>query len=647
MLDLSVIIVNYNVKNFLALCLDSVQKALKDISAEIYVIDNDSNDGSLEMVAKKFPLIKAINTGANLGFSKANNIALKQAKGRYVLLLNPDTVVQEDTFSKVIDFMDQNPQFGALGTKMIDGSGNYLPESKRGFPSISASLCKMLGTHKLFPNSKSLNKYYLGHLSADRMNSIDVLTGAFLLVRKEVLEQVGFLDEQFFMYGEDIDFSYRIKQQGHQIVYYPDSTIIHYKGESTKKSSLNYIKIFYGAMIIFLKKHFSNSSFFLVWFLKLSIYLKGGMSWVSRLVSKILHATTDFVLFGVSLLSINQLWATYYFKDPYYYDGTFTDYNILAYSGIWVFGLWLFGNYDAKTDGLKFFKGFAGSLILILILYSLLPEHLRSSRSLILFGGVAVGLIGVLTKYCFNFLSLKKWTLEKPSKKRILIAAQEYQNIFLGLEQIGLHSGIVGIISETKHKYIKTHPRQGDLQQIVLEYDINELIFSTVDYTYTEIIKCMTAMPSKLSFKMAGKDGVIVGSSDKNTSGEAYTYDYNMKILEPSVRRFRVLMNGLMTIIVLLLSPILALLGRNRIGGMAKIAKVVSGKLNWVGYDLEDDEISRLPNLKSGVFKTTDILDYAYLSKEKRHEANVRYARYYSTMLDLEILLKGLFKTNS
>lgn len=234
-MELSIIIVNYNVKYFLEQCLHSVLQASMNIDPEIFVVDNNSVDGSSQLIRKKFPEIHFIENKENVGFSRANNQAIRKAKGKYILLLNPDTIVEEDTFSKIIEFMDNHADAGGLGVKMIDGKGTFLPESKRGLPTPEVAFYKMFGISKLFPNSKKFGKYHLSYLKENEIHEVDVLAGAFMLLRKETLDKIGLLDETFFMYGEDIDLSYRITLGGYKNYYFPETTIIHYKGESTKK----------------------------------------------------------------------------------------------------------------------------------------------------------------------------------------------------------------------------------------------------------------------------------------------------------------------------------------------------------------------------------------------------------------------------
>lgn len=229
-MKLSIVIVNYNVKYFLEQCLHAAQKAAAKLSSEIIVVDNNSVDGSCQMVAEKFPEVLLIGNQKNAGFSKANNQAIRISKGEYVLLLNPDTVVDEDCFLKIVKFMDQTPDAGGLGVKMIDGKGRYLPESKRGLPTPEVAFWKMFGFSKLFPHSKRFGRYHLGYLDHDQTHEVEVLAGAFMLLRRKTLDRVGLLDEDYFMYGEDIDLSYRITQSGFKNYYFPGTAMCKYSG---------------------------------------------------------------------------------------------------------------------------------------------------------------------------------------------------------------------------------------------------------------------------------------------------------------------------------------------------------------------------------------------------------------------------------
>lgn len=254
-MELSVIIVNYNVCFFLEQCLFSVRKACSSLKAEVIVVDNNSSDGSRNILQEEFKDVTFVWKNTNDGFGKACNEGMELAKGEVIVFLNPDTIVSEDCFLKCISFIQTKSDCGALGVKMLDGSGVFLPESKRGFPTPSAAFFRLTGLTYLFPQSPFFSAYYAGHLSEHQVQEIDVIAGAFFMVRKKVLTVVGGFDEDFFMYGEDVDLSYRIQKAGFKNYYYPQTTIIHFKGESTLKSKA-YLRHFYDAMYLFIKKHY-------------------------------------------------------------------------------------------------------------------------------------------------------------------------------------------------------------------------------------------------------------------------------------------------------------------------------------------------------------------------------------------------------
>lgn len=295
-MQLSVIIINFNVKYFLEQCLLSVSKALENIDGEIIVVDNNSSDGSFDLFKNRFSKIRFIWNKTNVGFAKANNQALQTAKGDYILFLNPDTIIPEDCLGKCIDFIKTKNNEAALGIKMVDGSGKFLKESKRSFPSPVTSFYKLAGLSKLFPHSKTFSKYHLGNLSEKKNHKVDVLAGAFMMIPKNILEKTGGFDEQFFMYGEDIDLSYRIQKAGFTNYYFAESTIIHFKGESTKKGSLNYVKIFYKAMSIFVKKHYGeNQAGLYSFFLNSAIFFRGSLSAIKRIGKSSLEKRKDLI----------------------------------------------------------------------------------------------------------------------------------------------------------------------------------------------------------------------------------------------------------------------------------------------------------------------------------------------------------------
>ncbi len=277
-MKLSVVIVSYNVRELLTACIDSVVKAAEGIDTEVFVVDNKSVDDTIEVISRDYPWVHLINNKENLGFSKANNIAIRQAEGEFVLLLNPDTVVAEGTLRGAIEFMDQHPEAGGAGVRMHNADGTLAPESRRAVPTPMVAARKMLGFTK---------RYYMSYLSWNEPGQIEVISGAFMLLRRKAIDQVGMLDEDFFMYGEDIDLSYRLLNGGWQNWYLP-LDIIHYKGQSTQKSDFRYVHVFYQAMLIFFRKHYSHLSFFFTLPVKVAIYFRASLA-LADLIRKKLH----------------------------------------------------------------------------------------------------------------------------------------------------------------------------------------------------------------------------------------------------------------------------------------------------------------------------------------------------------------------
>lgn len=276
-MKLSIVIVSYNVRTFLEQCLQSVRQALEGIEGEVFVVDNHSDDDSVETVRTKYPWVRLIVNDENIGFSRANNIAIREARGEYVLLLNPDTIVEEHTLRQVLDFMDHHPKAGGAGVMMHQGDGSRAPESRRAIPTPWVSCLKMLGFTK---------RYYMSHLSWEEPGRIEVISGAFCFLRRTAIDEVGWLDEDFFMYGEDIDLSYRLLKGGWENWYLP-YPITHFKGQSTQKSDFRYVHIFYQAMLIFFRKHYSHLSVFYALPVKAAIYFRAFIALMDILRKKL------------------------------------------------------------------------------------------------------------------------------------------------------------------------------------------------------------------------------------------------------------------------------------------------------------------------------------------------------------------------
>ena len=284
-MKLSVVIVNYNVSHYLLQCVDSLSHALRGTDSEVIVVDNHSRDNSVTLLRQYHPEVRIVENLHNLGFAKANNIAIRQSRGEYVLLLNPDTIVSESVVKGVISFLDSHPEAGSAGVRMLNADGTVAPESRRGVPTPMTAFYKLSGLCGMFPNSRRFGRYYLGHLPWDSPQQIEVVSGAFCMLRTSVLKKVGLLDEDYFMYGEDIDLSYRILKSGATNWYVPE-TILHYKGESTHKSSFRDVHVFYQAMHIFFRKHFSHLGLFISIPIKTAIIVKASSALLLMLTER-------------------------------------------------------------------------------------------------------------------------------------------------------------------------------------------------------------------------------------------------------------------------------------------------------------------------------------------------------------------------
>jgi GT2 family glycosyltransferase len=645
-MKLSVIIVNYNVRHFLEQCLHSVRKASKDLAVEIFVVDNNSVDNSLEMVRQKFPEVIIIANKENVGFSRANNQALRIAKGEYCLLLNPDTVVEEDTFKKVIDFMDTHPDAGGLGVYMIDGKGNFLPESKRGLPTPLVAFYKIFGLSALFPKSKLFGKYHLGYLDKDKIHEVEILSGAFMLLRKKVLDEIGLLDEDFFMYGEDIDLSYRIIKAGYKNYYYPETHIIHYKGESTKKSSINYVFVFYNAMIIFAKKHFShkNAKTF-IFLINLAIYLRAGMAILNRFIKRILVPAIDAIVIFGGLLFLKYYWENVIRVDEnFHFEEKILSVAFPTFVAIWLISIYLNGGYDKPVKTINVVRGVISGAILILVAYALLPESLRFSRAMVLLGAAWSVFTLPIYRYILHILKVNIIELETDFKKRIAIVGnyEEYLRVLEFIKLSDVKTSFIGHISlsENNQKHDDCLGTYDKLSDLISIYNIDEVIFCAKDIPAQSIIEQMSRISnSNIEFKIAPPESLfIIGSNSINTNGELYVVNIN-SINKPANKRSKRMLDFSLTILMILFLPILLIIIPNKTGLISNILEVLIGKKSWVGYKKTATN-QELPKIKQGVLSPADSL--AHTADDLTIlRLNQLYAKDYKVNNDLQIILNS------
>ena len=646
-MDLTIIIVNYNVRYFLEQCLHSVFEAADESEIEIIVVDNDSSDDSLEMLERQFPYVQVIANEENVGFSKANNQAIRIAKGQYVLLLNPDTLISEDTLKKCIEFVSATPNAGIIGVKMIDGSGKYLPESKRGIPTPIRSFFKLSGLYSLLPKSKWLNGYYLGHLNPDENQEIEVVPGAFMFMNTQKLLDVGLLDEQFFMYGEDIDLSYRFLQKGHQNYYLADTRIIHYKGESTKKSSLNYVRVFYSAMLIFAQKHFSGGpNFFYTLAIKCAVVLKATMSLLRRFLERFFIPICDAVVIAGGLILLKDFWANYYHHNPAYYPKVFEYFNVPLYTSIWIGSIFLSGGYDSYQNIRQLVRGiFMGTLILAAV-YGFLDLSFRPSRALIIFGAIWTLLITVGIRYLYHFVRAGNLKVGRKTVKNLVVVSSEPEaerihNIIL---KAGVDHNYVGFVvpeSRTTEQALGTLSSLDDIAGI---YDLDEVVFNASEVKAERIMSAMTALGSRVHFKMVTSGGGgIIGSKSKNEPGELYTMDLRFNLNEIYHRRNKWLFDRTMAMAYVLLFPLSLFFSKNPINALYKAMQVLFGKRTWIGYH-QKAGIENLPVIKQGICTPLSGKQIKDPGLTMVKQVNVLYAKDYTVARDMDILLKNWFK---
>ena len=646
-MKLSVIIVNYNVKHFIEQCLHSVNKALTGIDAEVFVVDNNSVDGSCSMIKEKFTHVKLIENKKNVGFSSANNQAIRVSEGEYVLLLNPDTVVQEDTFSKCIAFMDEHPDAGGLGVKMIDGKGNFLPESKRALPTPAVSFYKIFGLSRLFPKSKIFGRYHLGFLSNDKNHEIEILSGAYMFMRKEALNKSGLLDETFFMYGEDIDLSYRIIKAGYKNYYFAETTIIHYKGESTKKGSLNYVKVFYEAMIIFAEKHFSKQNFrLLAFFIRFAIYLRASLAIFKRFVKTVSNPLLDGLLIFTGYLFLKPLSESLKFSGGGHYPDLYLYAVVPAYVVIWILSLVFSGTYDKPLKLSNILKGIGIGTIAILAIYGLLPLEYRFSRFLIILGAFWGVIILCVYRYILHIFNVKQFRIGVFQKKRIIIIGDKDEAFRVKqlLLQTQVNPDIAGYISDDASNSADYLGNISQIEDIATIYKAEELIFCAKNIAAQEIINHMLNLSRfEVEYKIAPPESLsIIGSNSINTAGDLYLININ-SIGKPNNRRAKRFFDFISALFIFVLFPILFLFINGKGKALFNTINVLVGNKTWVGYyNQMGKSLNELPKLKNCILSPVEGLANKNIPEELKEKLNFLYAKDYKFTNDFNILLKSL-----
>jgi GT2 family glycosyltransferase len=585
----------------------------------------------------------------NLGFAKANNLAIEKSHAKYILLLNPDTVLQEDTLIKCLGFLDSNEDVGGLGVRMIDGKGRFLPESKRGLPTPKAAFYKMAGLASLFPKSKEFGSYHLKYLSEWETHEVEVLAGAFMMLRSKTLDEIGLLDEQFFMYGEDIDLSYRIVLGGYKNIYYPETTIIHYKGESTKKKSVNYVKVFYRAMVLFAQKHYSpRAAGRLSFWINLAIYLRAFMALIWRGANRIWVPALDFLVGYLGYYAIARYWEAYHKFVPNFYPTTYYLLHIPFYILMVLAAIFISGGYDRPVRAYRIFRGsLLGSLILFAS-YAFFSKDMQFSRAILALGSAwSIGST-LWLRWLYERLGISHMEMTKIPQKRVVIIAgvEEGKRISNLLTQSKVVYDFLGLVNPAGIEVEGFIGKYDQLLEIVEIYGVNMLVFSSKDVSNSRIIEAMSLFADyPVQLKIApSQSSFIIGSDNKNEPGELFTLDIKYALSEPFHRRRKRIVDVLISCVLLVMLPLFwVTLFSNRWRKIyGHLFAVLGGYKTWVSYNgLKSAEI--LPKMKPGVLAASG----TWTNTEFEADVNMIYAKEYEVGKDLHVIfdyLRGLKK---
>lgn len=667
-MDISVIIVNYNVREFLLGALKSLRKSLdaSGLEAEVFVVDNASRDGSAEMVAREFPEVKLRALQENIGFGKANNLALREATGEYLLILNPDTILGEDTLKVMVDFMRSHPDAGAAGCKLLNADGSFQLSCRRGFPTPWASFTKLFGLSKVFPKSRLFAQYNLTYLSENETYAVDALVGAFMLLSHEAYEKTQGFDEEYFMYGEDLDLSYRINKAGLKNYYVAETSTVHFKGESTRRSTLNEVKVFYEAMHIFVKKHYGKSRVFSL-MLRLGIAMRAVVATVKKYRGAVALAVADAFAVNVSILMISKIFFGAFQGLPEYdYPWVFIFPPLVV-----VFCVGLVGGYkrEHRRRSRYVFYGMPIALIGMSSLTYFFKDFIFSRTLILMITGVStIGLIGV--RMFFKLVDRFRYGGEgtaKPHLRRTLIAGtgEEAVRIATLLQSSGFTrryelKGFVDTdLTRTGEKILGDVAIKGDLamlSKIVRDERIEEVIFPSDAFTYSEMLAAMQRVsdeaPLEVHFNVVPQatDVLLSRSKIEVITAPASQESLAVMPLEYNVHRFshRLAKRVLDIIVALVAIPVLSLvqiLSRNehRQETLRQLREVLRGKLSLVG--VRPASTSEQWLCKEGVISLADLSNGAATFRaEDVEQMNLYYARHHTFGMDIEILLRSLFR---
>jgi len=670
-MQLSVIIVNYNVRQFLENALTSLRRAMEGIDGEIFVVDNASDDGSVAMVRSTFPDVSVIAHTENIGFARANNLALKKARGEFVLLINPDTIVQEDTLRQMLHFFQEHPDAGLAGCKILNPDGTFQLPCRRSFPTPWVAFTKIFGLSALFPSSRVFGRYNLTYLSPDETYEVDAVSGSFMMIRRAAYERVGGLDEVFFMYGEDLDWCFRVRQAGFRVYYVHSTQIIHFKGESTRRSNINELEVFYGAMELFVEKHFSRSRSGVV-FLRAGILLRATAAAAGRAVRPLLPALLDMVLVAVALLFAEFLYFGRVFRFPSY-----------AYPLAWIIpgllvalvgsslGIYTTHRLKAARAGLAVLTGYI--LISATVFFA---KTFAFSRAVVVISGLVA------------LILLPGWRLLLRALTRRAAPRDRRRSLF-GTRTLIVGTGVSGqeLLRRLRARVDDGYDVQGfidtssahigervagieivgsleNIGKVIGERGITDVIFSTDELPYTAILAVISRSNNRnVNFRLVPTSlEAIIGKTRIDDLETLPLVEIEYNIHKPSHRLLKRLFDvagGLLLLltaypVVLLLRMLGALRPPGRIArAVLAVPRIVDGRMSFVGLPADPAEETGTPGDAKplervgpylgprGITGLAQINMREGLSRTEMERYQLYYAKNHSLLLDVEILLKA------
>lgn len=641
-IDISIIIVNYNVKDFLHKCLDSIYKSQTKLKLEVIVVDNHSQDNSIEFLTPLFPQTNFITLDSNLGFGKANNIGLNSAKGKYILFLNPDTLLSQDTLQKQFEFMESNSNIAISGCKVLNDDHSFQLACRRGFPTPWNSFCKLFGLQDTFPNVKFFAGYNLTYKSTDETYPVDSVIGAFMFCRASVIKELNGFDEDFFMYGEDIDLCLRAKKLGFENFYFHETTIIHYKGESTKRSQIDELKHFYEAMKIYVHKHHSESATFLL-FLKLGIELRNYLSLIQLHFATFIFIILDIISINLCLLLATKINKGNYFHFPdYAYPLVFYVISIVNFLSFFFVGEYFEDSPKVNKSSI----GLLGSFFILTILTYFFKDYAFGRGILLLTIGIAL-LVFASTRLIYSFILGKKQNKEK---YKVAIVGINSNSIKLGKQILDLNKNIelLGFFNVDSHNIddsnISILGGLENFKNIVQFYKPNEIIIADSNLKQIDLLKLLSEQNARhTKFHIANNYEELVTSRmiNKLTSEET---KFKYKITIPRIQVGKRIIDIVFSFILLTVGlPFLPLINKGKMFTIHKLFKVFIGKLSIVG--LSSLENTNYDFGKYGILSLAGMskVDGIEFNNENISKVNEYYLNNYSLGLDLRIIFQYLF----